>query len=45
MSVPSFPFISLLPELPLRILSRLFPVASISKEPVNVIFSILFGRL
>ena len=45
MSEPKAPSISLVPELLLNVLSRSLPVAFISKEPVNVIFSTLFGRV
>ena len=45
MSVPKAPSILFVPELPIRVLSRLLPVASISEEPVKVIFSTLLGRV
>ena len=45
MSVPKRPSILLLPELPLNMLSRSLPVASIFEEPVKVIFSTFFGRV
>ena len=45
MSVPEYPSILLLPELPLNVLSRSLPIASISEEPVKVIFSTFIGRV
>ena len=44
-SVPKSPFSSFIPELPLNILLSSFPLASISKAPVNVIFSMFWGRV
>ena len=44
-SFPDFPSILFIPELPFSLLSRLLPIASISREPVNVICSTLFGRI
>ena len=45
MSVPELPSILLLPELPLNVLSRSLPIASISAEPIKVIFSTFIGRV
>ena len=44
-SIPDFPSILFFPELPFSLLFRLLPVASISRKPVNVNCSKLFGRL
>ena len=45
MSVPNPPSILLLPEFPLNVLFRSLPIASISEEPVKIIFSTLIGRV
>ena len=44
-SFPDFPSILFFPELPFKILSRLLPVAFISKEPDKLIFSTFIGRV
>ena len=44
-SSPDFPSILFFPELPLSLLSRLLPEASISSEPVNIMSSTLLGRV
>ena len=44
-SFPDFPSILFFPALPFSLLSRLLPVASISRKPVNVNSSTLLGRI
>ena len=44
-SSPNLPSILFSPEFPFSLLSRLLPVPSISREPVNVSCSTLLGRV
>ena len=45
MSVPSDPSIIFVPELPLKTLFRLLPVAFISEAPIKLISSTFAGRV